>query len=93
MRRLRRFTKKEEIHWRQRSRKKWIKESDTNTSFFHKVTNIRRWVNTIHSISVDGGRVEDTMQIHNHIHRHFRNLFGTRSGMKLSFVGDNWDRV
>ena len=33
---------KEEFHWRQNSRVKWIKEGDCNSNFFHRMASGRR---------------------------------------------------
>ena len=33
---------REEIHWIQKARVKWVKEGDCNSKFFHKVANDRR---------------------------------------------------
>ena len=33
---------REEIHWRQKARVKWVKEGDCNSKIFHKVANGRR---------------------------------------------------
>ena len=33
---------REEIHWRQKVRVKWVKKGDRNSKFFHKVVNGRR---------------------------------------------------
>ena len=33
---------REEIHWRQKVKVKWVKEGNCNSKFFHKVANGRR---------------------------------------------------
>ena len=33
---------REEIHWRQKAKVKWVKERDCNSKFFHKLANGRR---------------------------------------------------
>ena len=33
---------REEIHWRQKARMKWVKEGDCDSKFYHKVANGRR---------------------------------------------------
>ena len=40
---------KEEVHWRQKSRVKWIREGDCNSKFFHRVANGRRRQKLINS--------------------------------------------
>lgn len=52
---LKEVLNKEEIYWRQRSRVKWLKEGDRNTSFFHARANKRRKRNTIKGITDDDG--------------------------------------
>ena len=46
---------KEEVHWRQSSRIKWIKEGDSNSKFFHRVANGRRKKKFINSLVSEEG--------------------------------------
>ena len=45
----------EEVHWRQKSRVKWIKERDCNSKFFHRMTNGRRSRKFIKSLISERG--------------------------------------
>ena len=44
----------EEITWRQKSREVWLKESDINTDFFHKMANARRRRNNVDENRING---------------------------------------
>ena len=44
----------EEIYWRQKSRETWLKVSDRNTCFFHRMTNSHFRRNTIARIKING---------------------------------------
>ncbi|KAJ9700981.1 hypothetical protein PVL29_006352 [Vitis rotundifolia] len=45
---------REEIHWRQKAKVKWVKEGDCNSKFYHKVANGRRIGNILRSSGPDG---------------------------------------
>lgn len=44
----------EEISWTQKSRAVWLKGGDTNTKFFHRLTNSHRRNNHIEQLEVEG---------------------------------------
>ena len=44
----------EEIHWRQKSKETWLKVSDRNTGFFHRMANSHFRRNTIAHIKITG---------------------------------------
>lgn len=49
-----RLTHSKDISWWQRARSIWLKEVDTNTSFFNRMANAQRKDNHISRLSVDG---------------------------------------
>ncbi|XP_057456943.1 uncharacterized protein LOC130747902 [Lotus japonicus] len=71
----------EESKWRQKSRVKWLKEGDKNTSFFHFVSKSRRAKNHIHKLNVRGNEVNDPAVIRDEIRAHFQSFF-TREVMR-----------
>ena len=66
----------EEMLWYQKSREKWVKFGDKNTSFFHAQTIIRRQRNRIHRLQLPCGTWSsnsDTLQ--EEAHNYFKNFF------------------
>ena len=47
----------EEVYWRQKSREIWLKESDRNTRFFHRMANSHRRGNYIIKMKINENRV------------------------------------
>ena len=67
---------KEEVHWRQSSRIKWIKEGDSNSKFFHRVANGRRKKKFIKSlVTEDGENLSGSDDISEEILKFFRRLY------------------
>ncbi|KAM2080248.1 hypothetical protein ACFX1T_034032 [Malus domestica] len=80
--------RKEECYWLQRSRISWLKEGDSNTSFFHHSTIQRRQCNKVMKIKRDDDTwIENEGDIHNQFERHFISLF-TSDGPK-----DSWEAL
>lgn len=72
---LRSILKQEEVLWKQKSRVNWISQGDVNTQFFHLSTIIRRHINNINKLLVNGNWVEDHDTLKIHINTYFNNLF------------------
>ena len=65
----------EAIYWNKKSRVKWLKEGEKNTSFFHKSTIQHRMRNRISKLhSETGETLEEQKEIFEELTRHFSQL-------------------
>ncbi|CAL1403007.1 unnamed protein product [Linum trigynum] len=47
----------EELYWQQKSRVRWLKRGDKNSSYFHTVTRTRRKKNFVHGLKTETGEL------------------------------------
>ncbi|RVW35158.1 Transposon TX1 uncharacterized 149 kDa protein [Vitis vinifera] len=82
---------KEEVHWRQKSRVKWIKEGDCNSKFFHRMANGRRSGKFIKSlISERGVTLSNIEVISEEIVNFFGKLYSKLEGASRRVEGVDW---
>ena len=82
---------KEEVHWRQKSRVKWIKEGDCNSKFFHRIANGRRSRKFIKSlISEKGVTLSNIEVISEEIVNFFGKLYSKPKGASWTIEGLDW---
>ncbi|RVW98458.1 Transposon TX1 uncharacterized 149 kDa protein [Vitis vinifera] len=79
---------REEIHWRQKARVKWVKEGDCNPKFFHKVANGRRNRKYIKELENERGLVlKNAESITEEILLYFEKLYASPIGESWSVEG------
>ncbi|RVW17847.1 hypothetical protein CK203_078615 [Vitis vinifera] len=72
---------REEIHWRQKVRVKWVKEGDCNLKFFHKVANGRQNGKFIKMLENERGLVlNNSESITEEILLYFEKLYSSLTG-------------
>ncbi|RVW61143.1 Transposon TX1 uncharacterized 149 kDa protein [Vitis vinifera] len=82
---------REEIHWRQKARVKWVKEGDCNSKFFHKVANGRRNRKFIKELENESGlMLNNPESIKEEILRYFEKLYASPSGESWRVEGLDW---
>ena len=78
---------------RQKSRAKWIKEGDSNTTYFHKVINFRRCSNAIHGIFIDGAWVQQPHLVKNAMFTFFHERFTEQNLCRPTLDGVNFPMI
>ena len=82
---------KEEVHWRQKSKVKWIKEGDCNSKFFHRMANGRRSRKFIKSlISEREVTLSNIEVISEEIVNFFGKLYSKPEGASWRVEGVDW---
>ena len=65
----------QEKFWQDKTRSKWLRDGDRNTSYFHTFAKIHRTRNFISSLHIDSELVEEVEILRNHVVEHFFNAF------------------
>ncbi|RVW86011.1 Transposon TX1 uncharacterized 149 kDa protein [Vitis vinifera] len=85
---------REEIHWRQKGRVKWVKEGDCNSKFFHKVANGRRNRKFIKVLENESGLVlNNSERIIEEILLYFEKFNASPTGESWSVEGLDWSPI
>ncbi|RVW46188.1 Transposon TX1 uncharacterized 149 kDa protein [Vitis vinifera] len=85
---------RDEIHWRQKARVKWVKEGDCNTKFYHKVANGRRNRKYIKELENERGLVlKNAESITEEILLYFEKLYTSPTGESWGVEGLDWSPI
>ncbi|WKA03651.1 hypothetical protein VitviT2T_021750 [Vitis vinifera] len=85
---------REEIHWRQKAKVKWVKDGDCNSKLFHKVANGRRNMNFIKFLENESGLVLDNFDsITKEILHYFKKLYLSHPGESWRVEGIDWSPI
>ncbi|RVW26228.1 Transposon TX1 uncharacterized 149 kDa protein [Vitis vinifera] len=85
---------REEIHWRQKAKVKWVKDGDCNSKLFHKVANGRRNRNFIKFLENERGLVLDNSEsITEEILLYFKKLYLSPLGESWRVEGIDWSPI
>lgn len=72
--------------WCQAARCKWLKEGDANTSFFHKITNMKTRRNMINSLYTECRFISDEGEKKDHVYSYFKKIFGEKPDLRLKLT-------
>ena len=82
---------REEIHWTQKARVKWVKEGDCNSKFFHRVATGRRSRKFIKSLISERGETLNNIEIiSEEIVNFFGNLYSKPESDSWKIEGIDW---
>ncbi|RVW91061.1 Transposon TX1 uncharacterized 149 kDa protein [Vitis vinifera] len=85
---------REEIHWRQKAKVKWVKDGDCNSKLFHKVANGRQNRNFIKFLENERGLVLDNSEsITEEILLYFKKLYSSPLGESWRVEGIDWSPI
>lgn len=83
----------EECFFQQKSRITWLREGDLNTTFFHRVCQMRASFNAIRSfLLLSGVLITDPLEMSAHAIAHFKGVLGPDSLPSLWYTPADWFR-
>ncbi|WKA03336.1 hypothetical protein VitviT2T_021451 [Vitis vinifera] len=85
---------REEIHWKQKAKVKWVKEGDCNSKFYHKVANGRRNRKYIKELENERALVlKNAESITEEILHYFEKLYTNPTGESWGVEGLDWSTI
>ncbi|RVW38475.1 Transposon TX1 uncharacterized 149 kDa protein [Vitis vinifera] len=85
---------REEIHWRQKAKMKWVKEGDCNSKFYHKVANGKRNRKYIKELENERGLVlKNAESITKEILHYFEKLYTNPTRESWGVEGLDWSPI
>lgn len=78
------------IMWCQQGRYKWLKENDANTSYFHRVANVKHRLKVINALNIPESTTINGEDLKIHIFEHFRRIFGQSESRRITFLKEIW---
>lgn len=90
---LARKEKMEELAWKQKSRKKWLKEGDISTKYFHTLANQHRRCNFLEEMWVDGVKHKGNENIGEAAREHLMCLYEEEFAVRPQLDGLNFKKI
>jgi hypothetical protein len=81
----------EEKYWHEKSRDQWLKDGDSNISYFHRITSNRKKKILILNLEIEGQMSYSLPQIEQHIIKFYKTLFGERHVQQALLYDNFWD--
>ncbi|XP_025673631.2 uncharacterized protein [Arachis hypogaea] len=76
---------RKELHWKQMSRSRHVKDMDKNTKYFHQVASTRRRNNRIDALMINGRLVRNSARIKIAIRGFYKQLYYQEESPKVGF--------
>ncbi|KAF5185568.1 hypothetical protein FRX31_024847, partial [Thalictrum thalictroides] len=82
-----------EIKWQQKAKLQWKVEGENMTKFYHRLVNLRRKVNQLQTILIDGEEINEVEVIKTHIIQFYKELFDDDGIMRPELDGMVFDCI
>lgn len=83
----------EERMWLQKSRVRWLREGDKNTSFFHRTCKVRQAQRNLKNLSFNGAVLEEPRAIKEAVFSHFQSFFKRDRRFKAKLACHNLPKI
>lgn len=76
----------------QKTKIRWLKEGDINSSFFHRAINFQRKLNEIPGVMIDRVWKEEVQEVKMGVHDFFKQQFSSKRSTKVRLLASQMDK-